>query len=220
VKAAFITGIVLLLVVFQPSASDATGIYQLHYRYSFDGIARDNTHQQTFVISENACEALPYLARAPRLPALSVRVTQDVTVTGENAQKRPDGTSDKAIAKKDTSERQSGPDARITILFDLNSSTLSNVETAKLSSFIDRMGPETKGKFLVTGYTCDLGKKAHNDILAKKRAEAVATYLRRAGMRPSRITGTGKCCYATKDADKRSLNRRVEVRTGKGEATQ
>ena len=219
-KTAFIT-IVLLIVVFQPSASDATGIYQMHYRYSFDGVARDNAHQQTFVISENACEAVPYLARAPRLPALSVRLSQELTVTGEATHKKAEGDTREITAKKDTSERQSGPDVRITILFDLDGSTLSDTETARLSSFVDRMGPETKGGyFSVKGYTCDLGKKAHNDILARKRADTVATYLRKAGIHLSRIMGTGKCCYATKDADKRYLNRRVEVRTGKGGATQ
>jgi len=219
VKTAFIT-IVLLIVVFQPSASDATGIYQMHYRYSFDGIARDNAHQQTFVISENACEAVPYLARAPRLPALSVRLSRDLNVTGEATQKKPQGDRREIAATKDMSERQGGPDARITILFDLDGSTLSDTETARLSSFVDRMGPETKGGyFSVKGYTCDLGKKAHNDILARKRADTVATYLRKAGIHPSRIMGMGKCCYATKDADKRSFNRRVEIEIGKGEAT-
>ena len=218
-KTAFITGIALLLVFFQSSASDATGIYQMHYRYSFDGVARDNAHQQTFVISENACEAVLYLARAPRLPALSVRVTQDLTVKGKPTQKA-EGDTREITAKKDTSERQSGPDVRITILFDLDGSTLSDTETARLSSFVDRMGPETKGGyFSVKGYTCDLGKKAHNDILARKRADTVATYLRKAGIHPSRIMGMGKCCYATKDADKRSFNRRVEIEIGKGEAT-
>ena len=71
----------------------------------------------------------------------------------------------------------------------------------------------------MTGYTCDLGSKAHNDVLAIKRAEAVAAYLRKAGLHAIWVAGTGKCCYATKDPGKRYLNRRAEVTISKREAT-
>ena len=66
------------LVLFQSAASHAAGIYQMDYRYSFDGIARDNAQGQTFVICDDACVAAPPLAPAPRFPALSMRVSQDL----------------------------------------------------------------------------------------------------------------------------------------------
>ena len=90
-------------------------------------------------------------------------------------------------------------DARITVLFGLDSSALSDAEKARLSSFVKSLDAETKGgNLFVTGYTCDLGSKAHNDVLAIERAEAVETYLRKAGLHVMWVTGTGKCCYATK----------------------
>ena len=63
--------------LFQSVASHAAGIYQMDYRYSFDGMAWDNAHRQTFVICEDACVAAPPLAPAPRFPALSIKVSQD-----------------------------------------------------------------------------------------------------------------------------------------------
>ena len=111
-------------------------------------------------------------------------------------------------------------DARITVLFGLDNSVLSDAERARLSSFVKSLGAETKaGNLFVTGYTCDLGNKAHNDVLAIKRAEAVEAYLRKAGLHAMWVTGRGKCCYATKDPGKRYLNRRVEVIFSKREVT-
>jgi len=204
------------LVLLQTVASHATGISQMDYRYSFDGTARDSAQRQSLVICDDACTAGPSLAPAPRFPALSVRVSRDVAK--ENAQKQPDSGSKGASPKKDASEREPAAEARITILFGLDSSVLTEPEKARLSSFVENLGAETKaGDLSVTGYTCDLGSKAHNDVLAIKRGEAVAAYLRKSGLHPSHVTGTGKCCYAAKDPGKRYLNRRVEVTTSKRE---
>jgi len=205
------------LVLFQSVASYATGISQMDYRYSFDGPASDSAHVRTFVICDDACTVGPSLAPAPRFPALSVRVSRDAAK--ENAQKAPVSGSEGTFPKKDTSEREPAAEARITVLFGLDSSALTEPEKARLSSFVENLGAETKaGDLSVTGYTCDLGSKAHNDVLAIKRGEAVAAYLRESGLHAMRVTGTGKCSYATKDPGRRYLNRRVEVTTSKGEA--
>ncbi len=112
------------LVLFQTVASHATGISQMDYRYSFDGTARDSAHVQTFVICDDACIAGPSLAPAPRFPALSVRVSRDVAK--ENAQKEPDSGSKGASPKKDASEREPAAEARITVLFGLDNSVLTD----------------------------------------------------------------------------------------------
>ena len=126
----------------------------------------------------------------------------------------------KSLPSKDTSERKPAADARITVLFGLDNSILSDAEKARLSSFVESLDAETKaGNLFVTGYTCDLGTKDHNDVLAMKRAEAVEAYLRKAGLHAIWVTGTGKCCYATQDRGKRYLNRRAEVTISKKEAT-
>ncbi len=210
-------GLIAALVLFQSVASHATGIYQTQYRYSFDGMAWDNAHRQTFVICDDACVAESPLALAPRFPTLSVRVSQDIA-TNKSPEKAPDGGGRETPPSKDANKEEHATDARIIILFGLDSSILSDAERSRLSSFVKSLGAETKaGNLFVTGYTCDLGTKNHNDVLAIERAEAVEAYLRKAGLHAMWVTGTGKCCYATKDPGKRYLNRRVEVTISKRE---
>ncbi|OPY70740.1 MAG: putative outer membrane lipoprotein [Syntrophorhabdaceae bacterium PtaU1.Bin034] len=198
----------------------AAGVYQVDYRYSFEGMAVDGTRGQAFLICDDACVTGPYLAQATRFPELAVRVSQDIPGRqGTNEQLRgPDG---KIAIKQDARGRDNGPGPSLTVLFDLDSATLNDVAMAKLSSFAESAGSRTTGSgFSVTGYTCDLGSKRHNGMLARQRADAVAAWLRRAGMHSSLVKGAGKCCYATQDPHKRYLNRRVEIRISEKEAMQ
>ena len=212
--------LIAAFVLFQSVAAHATGIYQMDYRYSFDGMARDNARRQTFVICDDACAAAPPLAPAPRFPALSIRVSQDVASQEKPHKRLRMAEAERRLQVRTRATSEHAADARITVLFGLDSSALSDAEKARLSSFVKSLGAETKaGNLFVTGYTCDLGSKAHNDVLAIKRAEAVEAYLRKAGLHAMWVTGTGKCCYATKDPGKRYLNRRVEVTISKREAT-
>ena len=219
-KRIFLPLVGVLLIFSYSVDSGATGIYQMDYRYPFSDMARDSARRQTFVICDDACVAESPLAPAPRFPALSIKVSQDPIGRKEDPQRAPDGGTGNSTVKKDTGDREHAADARITVLFGLDSSALSDAEKAKLSSFVKSLGAETRaGNLFVTGYTCDLGTKAHNDALAMKRAETVETYLRKAGLHAMWVTGTGKCCYATKDQGKRYLNRRAEVTISKREAT-
>lgn len=66
----------------------------------------------------------------------------------------------------------------------------------------------------ITGHTDDIGGNSFNERLALRRAEFVATWLKRRGIRiPMEIEARGKCCYlATNDTDNgRAANRRAEV---------
>ena len=219
-KRIFLPLVGVLLIFSYSVDSGATGIYQMDYRYPFSDMARDSARRQTFVICDDACVAESPLAPAPRFPALSIKVSQDPIGRKEDPQRAPDGGTGNSTVKKDTGDREHAADARITVLFGLDSSALSDAERARLSSFVQSLSSETKGgDFFVTGYTCDLGSKAHNDVLAIERAEAVETYLRKAGLHVMWVTGMGKCCYATKDSSKRYLNRRAEVIISKREAT-
>lgn len=218
-KTAFLTPIGVLLVFLESVNSHATGIYQTDYRYSFGGMAHDSAHRQTFVICEDTHITAPYLVRAPRFPALSIRVSQDIVPGRQSTEKGPEDQGRETAVQKDSSVKQDTSEASITVLFELDSSGLTDAAKAKLSSYAQGIA-ETKGKnIVVTGYTCDLGSKTHNDILARKRADAIAAYLKVAGVSPSRVLGMGKCCYATQDPDKRSFNRRGEVTTDKTEVT-
>jgi outer membrane protein OmpA-like peptidoglycan-associated protein len=214
--------LIAAFLLFQSVSAHAAGVYQMDYRYPFDDMAGDGARRKTFVICDDACVAESPLAPAPRFPALSIRVSQDLPVSPgkEATQKEPNVGISESSLKKNTYNGEHAADARITVLFGLDSSALSDAEKAKLSSFVKSLGAETRaGNLFVTGYTCDLGTKAHNDALAMKRAETVETYLRKAGLHAMWVTGTGKCCYATKDQGKRYLNRRAEVTISKREAT-
>ncbi|HOD74565.1 MAG TPA: OmpA family protein [Syntrophorhabdaceae bacterium] len=210
-----------LFIVIHTVESGATGIYQTDYSYPFEKMARSGLQAKTFMICEHAPASGPYLLRATRFPLPAVRVTQDVAPSPQGTKKEPEGPSREIAISQGIEEKQSSPGQPVTILFTLDSAVLDDVAKAHLSSFVENMGARSKESyFSITGYTCDLGRKDHNDILARQRAEAVAAYLRKAGIHLSQVTGTGKCCYATDDPGKRYLNRRVEVRAQKKEVTQ
>jgi outer membrane protein OmpA-like peptidoglycan-associated protein len=214
--------LIATFVLFQSVGAHAGSIYQMEYRYSFDDMARDGVRRQTFVICDDTCAAGPPLAPAPRFPALSIKVSQHpaANISKEAAQKAPVDRNSETAASVAKSNGQQELDARITVLFSLDRSALSDAEKTRLSSFVKDLDAEAKaGNLFVTGYTCDLGSKAHNDVLAMKRAEAVEGYLRKAGLHAIWVAGRGKCCYATKDPGKRYLNRRVEVTIQNKEAT-
>lgn len=66
----------------------------------------------------------------------------------------------------------------------------------------------------IVGHTDDIGTAAFNARLALRRAEFVATWLKRRGVtNPMEIEAHGKCCYvAANDSDKgRAANRRAEI---------
>ena len=91
-------------------------------------------------------------------------------------------------------------------LFDFNSAILKDSEKSKLLVFLHSL---QKAKSIsVKGYTCDKGPKEYNDGLALRRALAVAQFLEDHGIKPSEVTGEGKCCYVSED---RSKNRRTEI---------
>ena len=93
-----------------------------------------------------------------------------------------------------------------TIYFPLNSSLIRQTEKQKILDALESL----KGRSVkVTGYTCELGSKEHNDRLALSRARAVAGILETNGIKPIAVSGEGKCCYISVDKEK---NRRVEIR--------
>ena len=203
--------------------SHAAGIYQTEYRHSFEGIAC--APRLAFVICDDSCTVASSLMRAPKAVTLSARVSQDQT--GEHV---PTTIATGVLAKIEASKKLTGqekPDPplssqsltpkRTSVLFPLDSFALQIPEKAKLSAFVAEVKDRKDLSVSVEGYTCDLGSRAHNDALAKKRAETVAAYLKKAGVHITRVTGAGKCCYTTEDPSRRPFNRRVEITVGTGE---
>ena len=100
----------------------------------------------------------------------------------------------------------------ISVTFQFASATLSELAEMEIKKAVALIQPGDS--ILVEGRTDDIGSQAFNDRLAKRRAEVVATYLKRLGVKsPVDIRSQGKCCYATANNsdESRAINRRVDL---------
>jgi outer membrane protein OmpA-like peptidoglycan-associated protein len=107
--------------------------------------------------------------------------------------------------------KESRQPLEITVYFPFGEFRLKGGESAKLDAAVESL--KAADKIEITGYTCRIGSKRQNDILAIKRASEVATYLSSGGISREKmeVKGTGKCCY--RDNTRLDINRRVEVKT-------
>jgi len=107
--------------------------------------------------------------------------------------------------------KESKQSLEITVYFPFGEFKLKGGESAKLDAAVDSL--KAADKIEITGYTCRIGTKRQNDILAMKRASEVASYLSSGGTSKEKmeVRGTGKCCY--RDNARLDINRRVEVKT-------
>lgn len=100
----------------------------------------------------------------------------------------------------------------ISVTFQFASATLSYLAEMDIRKAVALIEPGYS--ILVEGRTDDIGSQAFNDRLARKRAEAVAAYLKRLGIKsPIDIRSQGKCCYAiaNNSDESRAINRRVDL---------
>lgn len=96
--------------------------------------------------------------------------------------------------------------------FEFARSTLTEAGASELEEALPRIRQDEAIR--VVGHTDDIGSAAFNARLAHRRAEFVATWLKRRGVtNPMEIEARGKCCYvAANDSDKgRAANRRAEI---------
>lgn len=100
----------------------------------------------------------------------------------------------------------------VIVHFEFAAATPTKVDALELEEALTRI---REGDTLrIIGHTDDIGSAAFNDRLARRRAEFVAAWLKRHGVKnPMRIEAQGKCCYvAPNDSDKgRAANRRAEI---------
>ncbi len=100
----------------------------------------------------------------------------------------------------------------ISMTFQFASAALSGLAEMEIKKAVTLIQPGDS--ILVEGRTDDLGSQAFNDRLARKRAEVVAAYLKRLGVKsPIEIRSQGKCCYAiaNNSDESRAINRRVDL---------
>lgn len=101
------------------------------------------------------------------------------------------------------------------ILFGFNSSNLSDESKETLGKFADTMKDMTETDITIYGHTDNVGTEEANQKVSAKRADAVATYLKKCGMDKDRIITQGMSFsmpVASNDTEEgRAQNRRVEI---------
>lgn len=121
-------------------------------------------------------------------------------------------------ALKGSKESEAASRKKMVVYFDKNASSISDEYLYRLMIIGDAVNDAPSDRrIVITGHTCDLGSKTYNKKLSKKRAQAVAQYLRARHPVPLEwfiITGKGKAepLLPNTDDDARTLNRRVEIR--------
>lgn len=194
-------------------SSQALSIQQQTYGFSYDGMASEGGQNGLlFVVCGTVCDMPQYVRPVPKDLSLSIKLSQNVVEETRPATKSVPLKPPQANEKAPSEEK----DPAVTVLFALDSSLIAAPERIKLSTFITeanrQLSKQINATVTVEGYTCDLGNESFNSLLARKRAVNVVSYLEKAGIHPSEVSGKGKCCYVTKDHNKRYLNRRVEVK--------
>lgn len=101
------------------------------------------------------------------------------------------------------------------ILFGFNSSNLSDESKETLGKFADTMKDMTETDITIYGHTDNVGTEEANQKVSAKRADAVATYLKKCGMDKDRIITQGMSFsmpVASNDTEEgRAQNRRIEI---------
>ena len=101
------------------------------------------------------------------------------------------------------------------LLFQINSSELSDSATASLDKIAKVFNDYPETDILVEGHTDDTGTEEYNMALSEKRARAVSDYLESHGVANNRFTikwyGEDQPKYPNTSEENRSLNRRVEL---------
>lgn len=98
------------------------------------------------------------------------------------------------------------------ILFDFNSSTLSNSSKQSLSEFAKILKEDPAIDIAVFGHTDKVGTVAANEKVSTNRAFAVQQYLQQCGVSPSQFKEVKGVGYSQYDESKSAeQNRRVEV---------
>ncbi|OXI65126.1 hypothetical protein CFB81_33685 [Burkholderia sp. AU28863] len=99
--------------------------------------------------------------------------------------------------------------------FATDSAVLTSAATAALDALLNRQGDRHFSRVEVDGYTDATGSDAHNQALSKRRADAVAGYLREHGLKADAFAaaGHGEASPAASNdtAEGRARNRRVEI---------
>ncbi|VWC66022.1 membrane protein [Burkholderia lata] len=100
-------------------------------------------------------------------------------------------------------------------LFATGQATLAPTARASLDKLLGERDDRTYSQVTVTGYTDSVGGDQYNLALSKRRAEAVAGYLKSHGLKAETLTVTGRGkadpVASNETAEGRTSNRRVDI---------
>lgn len=188
----------LLLTVIFCNSSHASEIMQMAYLFESTDAPIRVLEDRKFVI----CDTCPPYANLSEIvqvvkPGIVMRFNQPPVKVTQLTLSAP--------------KKESKQSLEITVYFPFGEFRLKGGESANLDAAVNSL--KAADKIEITGYTCRIGSKRQNDILAIKRAGEVASYLSSGGISKEKmeVRGTGKCCY--RDNARLDINRRVEVRT-------
>ena len=101
------------------------------------------------------------------------------------------------------------------LLFEVDQSTVEPVAQQNLNELAETLNKYEDTEILIEGHTDADGTDAYNQKLSKERAESVAAYLERAGVKASRFTTMGygetQPIMGNETAADKAQNRRVEI---------
>lgn len=184
----------ILLATVMSSSCFASTVCDESYGYQYGDTIRAVT-SDAFVVTEGCpAEELhklpkPFVAIRMMHGPMDTEAAPEQVAIGEEA----DVTDDELLG---------------TVRFGFNSDDLSASEKLRLNSLISRM--PAGGELTVTGYTCSIGTKGYNLGLSRRRAKAVARYLKAQHVRVTHVEAKGECCPISTKVKK--LNRRVEIK--------
>ncbi|WP_175798127.1 OmpA family protein [Burkholderia ambifaria] len=99
--------------------------------------------------------------------------------------------------------------------FATDSAVLTSAATAALDKLLNQQGDRHFARVEVDGYTDATGSDGHNQALSKRRADAVAGYLREHGLKADAFAATGhgeaNPAASNDTVEGRARNRRVEI---------
>lgn len=103
------------------------------------------------------------------------------------------------------------------VAFDLNKAELKPSFHSRLDEIIQTLKESPETKFEIIGHADNTGEADYNQGLSERRAAAVADYLTRGGIAPSRFTTSGRGemdpVAPNKTKEGRAKNRRVDLQS-------
>lgn len=173
----------LMIALSAPLVSNAADLRAGVMRYD-GGAALYGVGQTQQLICDN-CPSGPGLVPAPPRPAIRYepREVQPLEAM-DMPQDAPEDSAEKT-------EITSAAPKRLTVFFGFDKATLTGEEQKRIREALAG-GVDSSVTVRVDGYTCKVGGEAYNKNLSKRRAKAVAVYLRKLGIKVATAEGQGK----------------------------